>query len=634
MMSSSVSIARCHSRRSEIYEDYVHGQAVDDDYRVALLDRDLYFPDGQIKGEVIANYQTNNKLIGGSAAVAGNSNGIVWGARFSDKQASNYQNKIDGRVYGTKYHETDANGFIGLNKKWGYSHLKFSMFDDVIEIPDGSRDSLTRKFTIQTSEEDTIRPIASDNVLNSYTIATLHQRVQHYSLYSSNSFVLGTSKLALTLGYQESIHREFSHPQNDGLAGLYLVLPTYTYDAKYYLPEAHGWETTIGVNGMSQKNSNKGTEFIIPDYTLFDFGPFAFTKKSIHKLDISAGVRYDSRSFTNDQMFVTANPETGFDMQVSPPDTAGATAAFPNYKHTFSGVSGSFGATYNFTEHFLVKANIARGFRAPNIAEISANGVHPGTNIYQVGNPNFKPEFSLQEDIGILFSTSHVTGGVEFFTNDITNYIYNEKLLNSAGQDSTDGQGNTFFQFQAAEAQLYGGEASLDIHPHPLDWLHFENAISVTYGNNKGVPGIPVTDSAKYLPFIPPLHTLTELRANFKKKFTHFSSLYVKVGMEWYAKQDRAYLAFNTETPTPGYTLFDAGIGGDVTNKSGKVLFSLSILGNDITDVAYQAHLNRLKYFEQYTASPNGHLGIYNMGRNISFKLIVPVDFSKKKAEQ
>src|SRR5216684_2604640 len=44
--------ARCHSRRGEIYEDYVHGQPVGDDYRVALLDQDLYFPDGQIKGEV------------------------------------------------------------------------------------------------------------------------------------------------------------------------------------------------------------------------------------------------------------------------------------------------------------------------------------------------------------------------------------------------------------------------------------------------------------------------------------------------------------------------------------------------------------------------------------------------------
>ena len=44
--------ARCHSRRGAIHEDYVHGQPVSDDYRVALLDRELYFPDGQIKGEV------------------------------------------------------------------------------------------------------------------------------------------------------------------------------------------------------------------------------------------------------------------------------------------------------------------------------------------------------------------------------------------------------------------------------------------------------------------------------------------------------------------------------------------------------------------------------------------------------
>jgi predicted CXXCH cytochrome family protein len=43
--------ARCHSRRGEIHEAYVHGQPVGDDYRVALLDQDLYFPDGQIKAE-------------------------------------------------------------------------------------------------------------------------------------------------------------------------------------------------------------------------------------------------------------------------------------------------------------------------------------------------------------------------------------------------------------------------------------------------------------------------------------------------------------------------------------------------------------------------------------------------------
>ncbi len=44
--------ARCHARRGLIHEDDVHGQSVSDDYRVALLDADLYYPDGQIKGEV------------------------------------------------------------------------------------------------------------------------------------------------------------------------------------------------------------------------------------------------------------------------------------------------------------------------------------------------------------------------------------------------------------------------------------------------------------------------------------------------------------------------------------------------------------------------------------------------------
>ncbi len=587
-------------------------------------------PEGTIKGEVVSDYQTNNGLFGLSGAAAGNSNGLIWGSRVSHKQATNYQDPVDGRVYGTAFNETDANAYIGLNKEWGYSHLSFSLFDDLQEIPDGSRDSLTRKFTKQITEADTFGPVVSDQELNSYTIAALHQHVQHYKLISSNSFALGAGKLGVILGYQQNIRREFSHPEDAAIAGLYLVLKSYTYDFKYYLPETNGWETTVGINGMYQTNTNDGTEFIIPNYHQFDIGPFAYTKKEFNKLDISGGIRYDSRSFTNDGMYTLPNPQTGFDMLTSIPDTAGAAHPFSNYQHTFSGVSGSIGATYNFSNNFLLKANIARGFRAPNIAEISANGVHPGTNIYQIGNLDFKPEFSLQEDVGIIFSSTHVSGSVELFNNNISNYIYNQKILNKAGQDSIIVPGNQTFQFEESNAQLYGGEASIDIHPHPLDWLHFENSVSVIYAINKGVNGVSPPDSAKYLPFIPPLHTNSELRAHIKTKATHFTSLYIKVGMEYYAAQDRVFLAYNTETATPSYTLFNAGAGTDVTNKAGKVLFSIHISGTNITDVAYQSHLSRLKYFEQYSASPNGHLGIYNMGRNIGFKIVVPLDFKKQ----
>jgi iron complex outermembrane recepter protein len=581
-------------------------------------------PDGSVKGHVETNYQTNNGLIAAHVALAGNKNGFNWGGVISNKQATNYQNKYDGRVYGTAFNETDLSGHVGVNKQWGYSDLNFSVFNDLQEIPDGSRDSLTRKFTKQITEADIFRPIVSNEELNSYKIAVLHQHVQHYRLYSSSEFIVGEGKLGLILGYQQSIRREFSHPEYPDIPGLYLDLKTFTYDVKYSIPETEGWGASIGFNGMYQSNTNKGTEFIIPDYKLFEIGPFILVTKTIGKLDLSAGARYDTRVFRNNAMYTRINPLTGFDMQVSLPDTASADHPFYSFNHTFSGVSASFGATYNITKKLDLKANIARGFRAPNIAEISANGVHPGTLIYQIGNTGFKPEFSLQEDLGISFISDHISGNLDIFNNTITNYIFNQKLLNHAGQDSVIVKGNQTFKFQQAKAQLNGFDASLDIHPY--DWLHFENSISVTYALNKGGIGVHITDSSKYLPFIPPLHTNTELRANFKSKSKHFSSIYLKIGVEFYARQNRVYSADNTETPTPGYVLYNAGIGGDITNKEGKVLISINILGNNLTDVAYESHLSRLKYFEPYPNNPTGRSGIYNMGRNISFKITVPIN--------
>src|SRR5213078_2403701 len=117
------------------------------------------------------------------------------------------------------------------------------------------------------------------------------------------------------------------------------------------------------------------------------------------------GIRYDSRSFNNSALYTMPDPVTGFDKPVTGAATAGADNPISASIYHFSGVSGSIGAPYNFDEKLSVKASVSRGFRAPNILEISANGVHPGTNIYQIGNPGFKPEFSLQEDIGFVYAS-------------------------------------------------------------------------------------------------------------------------------------------------------------------------------------------------------------------------------------
>lgn len=584
-------------------------------------------PEGKMIGDVVAEYQTNNGLFGGSAMLGATKSGFEWMGRVSYKEATNYRNKIDGRVFGTSFKETDASALLGLHRSWGFSQLRLSLFDDLQEIPDGSRDSATRRFTQQITEDDIVRPIVSDNALKFYSITPLHQHIQHYRAYSISNFTIGDGRLNVNLGFQRSVRREFSHPEvpYQDVAGLFLQLNTYNYDLKYYFPEFSGWNITVGVNGMYQDNTvTMGTEFIIPSYKQFDIGPFALIKKSFNKLDISGGVRYDSRSFKNSGLYSKPNPVSGFDMPVYGADTVDADHPFNDFKHTFSGVTGSIGLAYNVTDKLAFKANLSRGFRAPNIAEISANGPHPGTNIYQIGNSAFKPEFNLQEDVGVSYTSQHIVVNFSLFNNTISNYIFNQRLLNAGGEDSFIVAGNQTYKFQQGKANLYGGEISVDIHP--VKQLHFENTFSVVYGLNKDVPAKLKSDSNKYVPSIPPPHGVSELRYDFSSKTHHIADGFVKVQLAYYAAQNKVYLTDDTETPTPGYALFNAGVGAGFTNKKNKTIFNLYIMGNNLFDVAYQDHLSRLKYFEDYSYSPNGHYGIFNMGRNIQFKIDFPID--------
>src|SRR5579862_2907459 len=589
--------------------------------------------EGKMIGDVTAEYQTNNRMFGGSAMIGATKNGFEWMARLSHKEATNYQNKIDGRVYNTAFNETDANVSLGLHRSWGYSHLNLSLFDDLQEIPDGSRNS-GGQFTYQNTEADTLpRPVVPQSELTSYKMTVLHQHVQHYRAYFTNNFAIGNSHLIVNLGVQRSVRREFSHPEApyQDVAGLFLQLNTYSYDIKYNFPEFNGWNLSTGINGMYQTNDvTKGTEFIIPSYHQFDIGPFAMAKKSFDKLDISGGLRFDSRSFHNSELYTKTDSVTLITEPVLGSDTAGADKPFSNYSHVFSGYSGSFGATYNFTDRFSVKGNISRGYRAPNISEISANGVHPGTGFYQIGNPDFKPEFNLQEDIGATYASKYLVIDFSIFNNEISNYIFNQKLQSVYGGDSVL-QNVPAYKFQQGKAQLYGGEMNLDIHP--IKQLHFENSFSAVYALNKGVSGKFLADSNKYLPFITPVHGISELRYNFDNiEHNRLKNAFVKIQVAWYAAQNRAYTAYGTETPTPGYTLFNAGFGSGISNKNGKTIVNIYVMGNNLFDVAYFDHLSRLKYFLYGPEDTNPAHGIHNMGRNIAFKLDFPLDFSLKQA--
>lgn len=570
-------------------------------------------PQGEMKLNALANYQTNNGLMAYSIDFAGHKKTFVWDVRYSNKQAHAYQNKYDGYVFNSGFSENAASALLGINNWWGYSHLTLSTYQLTPDIVEGNRDATTGQFIkpIVLSNGSEGEAIATHSDFTSYSHQIPYQQVKHYKAVWNNNILIGDGSFKSTFGYQQNRRQEFADVMSPDTYGLYFSLHTLTYDIHYTLPEINGLGLSYGVNGMYQSSLNKGIEYLVPEYQLFDAGAFVVGKKSWGKIDISGGLRYDNRSENGSALYLNGNEE-----KTTAADPS-AKLRFAKLAENFGGISGSIGASYQPSEHWNMKLNISRGFRAPNISELASNGVHEGTIRYEIGNSNLKAESSLQTDFELGYSTEHVSAKVNLFTNNISNYIFSRKISNSVGQDSIM-DGVQTYKFDSGNAQIMGGEFSIDIHPHPLDWLHFENSFSYVHSQLKNQP-----DSTKYLPFTPATKLKSDIRIDINNVGKYVKNSYLSFGVEHYFNQNNIYWAYNTETATSGYTLFNASIGGDIVSKK-KTICSIYLSGTNLTDIAYQSHLSRLKYaaINEVTA----RTGVFNMGRNISIKLIVPVD--------
>jgi iron complex outermembrane receptor protein len=437
------------------------------------------------------------------------------------------------------------------------------------------------------------------------------QRVQHNKLVSDNNFVVNKSRLKLNIAYQDNLRQEFGNPENPTEKALFFDLKTINYNVQWQLPEIKEWHTTFGLNGMRQSSQNKGEEVLIPGYNSFDIGVFGYVQRFLKKGAVSGGLRYDNRSINS----------KGF--------SDGTGIRFTPFTRNFSNISGSIGVTYEPTNAVTVKANMARGFRAPTLAELASNGAHEGTNRYEYGEQNLKSETSFQLDGGMDLNYEHFTLGLSAFYNRINDFIFYRKLLSVYGGDSlinVGGDDITAFQFTQNNASLSGIELSFDIHPHPLDWLHFENNFSFVRGRfDRKIDGDKT--GSDNLPLIPAPRWNSELRADFKKAGKALKNFYASFEVSTTFRQDNYFTGYNTETATNGYTLLNAGIGGDLLSKK-KTLFSLYIGVINIADVAYQNHLSRLKYAAENMVT--GRTGVFNTGRNFSVKLNIPLEFSLK----
>ena len=85
-------------------------------------------PEGQIKGDILSNYQSNNGLVGNMAHIEGTNDGISWGARIDYMLAHAYQDPYDGYALNTQFNNFNTDGTVGIHRKWGYSQVACKLF--------------------------------------------------------------------------------------------------------------------------------------------------------------------------------------------------------------------------------------------------------------------------------------------------------------------------------------------------------------------------------------------------------------------------------------------------------------------------------------------------------------------------
>lgn len=449
------------------------------------------------------------------------------------------------RVTNTRFNETDLKSGLRYQGDKVQTTLRYNFNQSNIGIPE--------EIGVQNTERNLLAPF---------------QQIDNHILSLENNLLFNNSSLNIKAGYLFNNRREFE--EIDELA-IGLKLNTLNYNIQYHLPDFGNFETIVGVQGMYQENENYGEEILIPDATTIDYGLFATTHYHLENIDLQGGLRFDTRSI--ESLAARNDGDTDF---IAPVNV------------DFSSITAALGAKFDLGEQWVARLNLAKGFRAPNLAELTSNGIHEGTNRYEIGNAGLTEEQNLQADVSIAFRNEHF----EFFGNGFYNMI-SEYIFITPTSDFIDG--NQVFNYFQTDANLYGGEVGLHIHPHPLDWLHIESTFETVTGELKDGGSLPLI----------PANTLTNtLRMEFREGKLLKAPQFFVTYQNTFDQNDVS----NFETTTDGYNLLS--LGASTTFNLSKIDLDLGVNVTNLTDEVYTNHLSRLKVD-----------GIPNMGRNVNVNL-------------
>ena len=510
-------------------------------------------PVGEIIGDYRMQLHSNTLGMNNSIGLKGTSEKFFGGFRLGNKTHADYLQGGGDYVPNSRFNEMTFSANTGYTGEIGTFKLYYDYFKQDLGM--------------------TVPPIKPLITEQGRKNEIWYQDLEHQLISSQNIFFLGKFKWDINAAYQNALRKLQTTLD---VPFVEMNLNTLTYESKLYLPSNDKSEYIIGLQGMSQNNrnlNNRASQFL-PDANINNIGFLGLAQYTFYKrLKLHGGLRFD--------IYKTETFALG---------TEGTSDYHAPVDKDFSNLNGSIGAKYSVNEKITIRSNFAKGYRVPNLAELTSNGIHG--NRYEIGNENLSPENSFETDLSTHYHGEFLSFDLAGFYNHIDDYIFISQTMN------TTATGINIYQYAQTNATLYGGEAGIHFHPKSLPWLHIEGAYSSVIGKQK---------NDDFLPFIPANKVRYEIRAE-RKKLGFFNKPHIQIS---------ALTAFSQDNPSPhetatdGYTLVNLSMYAEVLISKQTLVLGLS--ANNLFDTQYFDHLSTLK-----------PLNYYNQGRNISFSLKIP----------
>lgn len=457
-------------------------------------------------GEVNLLGESNNDLIGISAGIEARKHNWFYRARLTYRDYADYKVPTDKINYENYVFTLQDNNLRNTAGKEANASFSIGYVSDRITSETTISNVNSKNGFFANAHGLEVRTSSIDYDRSNRDIDFPYHKVNHFKVTNNTSIALDNHTIHVDLGFQNNIREEHSEPTPHG----YMPTPpntkergfhknTFSLNVKDAFKPNDKHDIVAGVNLDFQDNTINGWGFLIPEYTRFTVGAFAFDQFEIHPdLHLLAGVRYD---------FGQINSKSYFDWYRTPIDNANGSTSNVYLQRAqdktlnFGNVSASVGLSY-LLKNTTFKINIGKSFRMPLPNELASDGVNYHMYRYEQGNLDLDPEESYQLDIDIDHTTEDFSIGISPFVNFFENFIY----LNP-----TSNYYETLQIYEYTQNKVFRAGGELRASTSIINNLQLDASAEYVYSRQTSGPKEGFT-----IPFSPPLSGLFSARYKFK----------------------------------------------------------------------------------------------------------------------